>query len=520
MALRNLAAPPTPWSQHLATPTAAPSAYIHSSSSIIGDVRIGEDVLIAPGVSVRADEGYPFYIGAGSNIQDGAVVHGLEKGRVDGDDGHPYSVWIGEDASITHLALVHGPAYVGDGCFIGFRSTVFNARVGKGCIVMMHALIENVVIPPGKYVASGSIITNQQQADRLPNVQEGDSAFAHHVIGVNEQLRLGYRCIDDIACTTALRKSTTQQPSSQSNGMSTSLPTEIVNQVSHLLTQGFKIGTEHADERRYRSNSWQSCTPFSGTAQSAVLKELELCLTDHAGDYVRLLGIDSKAKRRVLEEIIQRPGQKPALNAHSSPAVTASSGKAVASVSGGGSDVMQLAQQWLSQNYQLSTEFADDRRFKANSWVTGGSVKSVHALASLLAEHSSEYVRLIAIDPKAKRRIAEEIVQRPGGLAPVLSYGAAPSSGGSSPSYGGSSSKLSGDVGQQVQQWLSQGYKLSTEFADERRFKANSWVTGEAVSNLQAVDSILAAHKGEYVRLIAIDTKAKRRVAELIVQRA
>ncbi len=518
MAQRNLAAPPTPWSQHLATPTAASSAYVHSSSSIIGDVRIGEDVLIAPGVSVRADEGYPFHIGAGSNVQDGAVIHGLQNGRVDGDDGQPYSVWIGEDASITHLALIHGPAYVGDGCFIGFRSTVFNARVGKGCIVMMHALIENVVIPAGKYVASGSIITNQQQADRLPNVQDADLEFAHHVVGVNDHLRLGYRCIDDIACTTALRTQTTTQ-TTQSNGMSTSLPTEIVNQVSHLLTQGFKIGTEHADERRYRSNSWQSCTPFSGTGQTAVLKELELCLNDHSGEYVRLLGIDSKAKRRVLEEIIQRPGQKPALNAHSSAAVTASS-KSVASPSGGASDVSGLAQQWLSQNYQLSTEFADERRFKANSWVTGGSVKSVHALASLLAEHSGEYVRLIAIDPKAKRRIAEEIVQRPGGQTPVLSYGAAPSSGGSSPAYGGSSSKLSGDVGQQVQQWLSQGYKLSTEFADERRFKANSWVTGEAVSNLQAVDSVLAAHKGEYVRLIAIDTKAKRRVAELIVQRA
>lgn len=60
-------------------------------------------------------------------------------------------------------------------CFIGFRSTVFNARVGDGCIVMSHALIENVTISAGKYVTSGSVITHQQHADHVPDVQEADS---------------------------------------------------------------------------------------------------------------------------------------------------------------------------------------------------------------------------------------------------------------------------------------------------------------------------------------------------------
>ncbi len=101
----------------------------------------------------------------------------MEQGRVIGDDRKKYSVWIGENASITHMALIHGPAYVGENSFIGFRSTVFNARVGAGCIVMMHALIQDVEIPPGKYVPSGAIITNQQQADRLPDVQDEDEGI-------------------------------------------------------------------------------------------------------------------------------------------------------------------------------------------------------------------------------------------------------------------------------------------------------------------------------------------------------
>jgi len=134
-------------------------------------------VVIAPGTSIRADEGTPFHIGDDSKIQDGAIIHGLEKSRVVGDDGREYSVWIGRGSCITHMALIHGPAYVGDRCFIGFRSTVFNARIGADCIVMMHALVQDVEIPAGKFVPSGSVITSQQQADRLPDVTEIDRAF-------------------------------------------------------------------------------------------------------------------------------------------------------------------------------------------------------------------------------------------------------------------------------------------------------------------------------------------------------
>ena len=98
------------------------------------------------------------------------------------------------------MALIHGPAYVGDNCFIGFRSTVFNAKVGDGCIVMMHALIQDVEILPGKYVGPGSIITHQKQADRLPNAKPADRKFSHHVVDINKALLLGYRCAETDSC--------------------------------------------------------------------------------------------------------------------------------------------------------------------------------------------------------------------------------------------------------------------------------------------------------------------------------
>lgn len=51
MVVRSVAAPPTPWSKNLAEPTIDSSAYVHSFSNIIGDVRIGANVLVAPGMA-------------------------------------------------------------------------------------------------------------------------------------------------------------------------------------------------------------------------------------------------------------------------------------------------------------------------------------------------------------------------------------------------------------------------------------------------------------------------------------
>ncbi|NET10913.1 MAG: carbon dioxide-concentrating mechanism protein CcmM, partial [Symploca sp. SIO2B6] len=60
MAAHTSAAPPTPWTRGLTKPTIHETAYVHAFSNIIGDVRIGPDVMIAPGTSIRADEGTPF----------------------------------------------------------------------------------------------------------------------------------------------------------------------------------------------------------------------------------------------------------------------------------------------------------------------------------------------------------------------------------------------------------------------------------------------------------------------------
>jgi carbon dioxide concentrating mechanism protein CcmM len=552
------------------------SAYVHSFSRVIGNVHIGPNVMIAPGTSIRADEGSPFYIGEGSNLLDGVVVHGLEQGRVVGDDQQHYSVWIGRRVSITHKVLIHGPAYIGDNCFIGFRSTVFNARIGQGSIIMLHALVQDVEIPPGKYVPSGAMITSQEQVDQLPDVQPSDVEFAQEVLGVNDSLRSGYQCAEDSDCIASIRREVSQSSSlqsSQSNGsngvdqvQSQHLTQEVVQQVNQLLRQGYRIGLEHADARRYRSNAWQNGGRIEARHQADAIAALDAKLSEFAGEYVRLIGIDPSVKRRVLEVTIQRPdGSTPeaarSVSAPSSYASRSNASSSYSSKSGNGyssrsygsssatsldSEVRHQVSQLLSQGYRIGTEHADARRYRANAWKSCAPIQSTReaevfpALEACLAEHEGEYVRLLGIDSQAKRRVLEMTIQRPGDQAPAVSQngngytpyahpaGAAANGGyrsSSSSSSAASKVAMSSDVVRQVRQLLSQGCRIGAEYADARRYRANAWKTCTSISStreadvLQAVERCLAEHQGEYVRLIGIDPQAKRRVVETTIQR-
>ncbi|MBD0395979.1 MAG: ribulose bisphosphate carboxylase small subunit, partial [Microcoleus sp. C1-bin4] len=82
---------------------------------------------------------------------------------------------------------------------------------------------------------------------------------------------------------------------------------EVLEQVKQLLARGCKIGMEYADNRRFKTGSWQSCATIKTEQEKDVVASLETCLAEHGGEYVRLIGIDPKVKRRVVETIIQRP---------------------------------------------------------------------------------------------------------------------------------------------------------------------------------------------------------------------
>ena len=88
------------------------------------------------------------------------------------------------------------------------------------------------------------------------------------------------------------------------------LSQEAVEEIRSLIAGGYKIGTEYADKRRFKTSSWKTDIQIDGKREADVFPVLEESLAHHEGEYVRLIGIDPKAKRRVLEKIIQQPNGK------------------------------------------------------------------------------------------------------------------------------------------------------------------------------------------------------------------
>jgi carbon dioxide concentrating mechanism protein CcmM len=189
-------------------------------------------------------------------------------------------------------------------------------------------------------------------------------------------------------------------------------------QVRQWLMQGYRIGAEVADPRRFKTSSWLSVSLPSSSHEGEITAAIENLLRESPGDYVRLIAIDPKSKRRVSEQIIQRPqGATPPTPAPaSSPTVNPT---ATASASGLDGAVVAQVRQLLAQGYRVGAEHADVRRFKTGSWLgcalpasqREGEVLS--ALATVLRDYQGEYVRLLGIDPKAKRRVLEHIIQKP-----------------------------------------------------------------------------------------------------------
>jgi SulP family sulfate permease len=176
-------------------PLIAASAYVHPAATVIGRVVVGEHAHIAADTSVRADEGSPFYIGPNTNVQDGVVLHALKDKRVM-VAGEPWAIYVGKNVSIAHDALVHGPSYIGDDTFIGFKAVVHDSVVGANCFIGHGALVVGVEVPEGRFVPNGRIVDSADAVDSLPLVSERHSEFNEDVVEVNRGLAVAYHAHD------------------------------------------------------------------------------------------------------------------------------------------------------------------------------------------------------------------------------------------------------------------------------------------------------------------------------------
>ncbi len=192
----------TDFNEDIENPLLDPSAFIDPLGSVVGHVRLGKTVYVGPFASIRGDEGQPIFVGDGSNVQDGAVVHALETvqegkevpGRTYTVGGRDYAVYIGKRVSLAHQSLVHGPARVDDNVFIGMQAMVFKAWVGEGVVIEPGAKVIGVTIPAHRYVSAGQTITDQKVADNLPVITDAYPfrSLNDAVVHVNTSLASGY----------------------------------------------------------------------------------------------------------------------------------------------------------------------------------------------------------------------------------------------------------------------------------------------------------------------------------------
>ena len=122
--------------------TSGDDFWIAPSANVIGEVILAKDASVWFNAVLRADN-EPIYVGQGSNIQDGAIIHT--------DPG--FSCVIGEKVTVGHMAMLHG-CHIGDGSLIGIGSVILNgAKIGKNCIIGSKALVtEGMEIPDGSMV--------------------------------------------------------------------------------------------------------------------------------------------------------------------------------------------------------------------------------------------------------------------------------------------------------------------------------------------------------------------------------
>ncbi len=199
---------------------------------------------------------------------------------------------------------------------------------------------------------------------------------------------------------------------------------DVTSIVRQLLNQGYRIGTEFADARRYRATSWTSGPSYQGTREGEAIAMLTELVAAHEDDYVRLIGIDTTARRRVTEVLIHKPGEPVTLSNGGGKNTSFNSSFIAPNAAGNvkttlSPEIVASVRRLLESSYQISTEHADIRRFRSSSWHTCKPVSAtriqdaITQLETCLTDHQGEYVRLIGIDKQAKRRVHEEIIQRP-----------------------------------------------------------------------------------------------------------
>lgn len=182
------------------TPVIDPSAYVHPTAVLIGDVIIGPDCYVGPLASLRGDFGR-IILEEGANLQDTCVMHGFpDSDTVIEHNGH-----------IGHGAVLHG-------CRIGA-----NVLVGMNAVVMDNAHIpERCFVSAAAFVKAGFRCEPQSLIMGAPAAVKralSDEEVAWKLSGTREYQQLAKRCLEDLKECQPLQAVEADRPRQRDSGL-------------------------------------------------------------------------------------------------------------------------------------------------------------------------------------------------------------------------------------------------------------------------------------------------------------
>lgn len=123
-------------------PVVDPTAFVHPTAVLIGDVIVGPGCYVGPCASLRGDFGR-IVLARGSNVQDTCVIHGSPQ----------LDTLVEEDGHIGHGAVLHACVVRRD-ALVGMNAVVLDeAEIGEQTIVAACAFV-----PAGTRIPARSLV--------------------------------------------------------------------------------------------------------------------------------------------------------------------------------------------------------------------------------------------------------------------------------------------------------------------------------------------------------------------------
>ena len=125
-------------------PVVDPSAHVHPTAVLIGDVIVGPGCYVGPCASLRGDFGR-IRLERGANVQDTCVIHGFPK----------TDTVVAENGHVGHGAVLHGCVVEHD-ALVGMNAVVMDeAVVGAEAFVAACAFVPAGMKVPPRSLAAG-----------------------------------------------------------------------------------------------------------------------------------------------------------------------------------------------------------------------------------------------------------------------------------------------------------------------------------------------------------------------------